>query len=190
MKTIVFIACLLFVYSTAFALLTITDKATANSISLISASQETYIYTDSTDNWLVQRSAQLLQQDIETVTSIKVSLIHTLSSAKGNLIIIGSIPSSLTIQNLAAVNKIIISFNHTGNGLATNDGEELTYFAIAGDDKKFVWVKAKIEGDKVIVWNDAISHPVSVRYVWADNPDGANLINQEGLPASPFRTDH
>jgi sialate O-acetylesterase len=62
-------------------------------------------------------------------------------------------------------------------------------FAIAGPDKKFVWAKAKIEDDKVIVWNDDIPNPVAVRYAWADNPEGANLYNKEGLPASPFRTD-
>ena len=32
--------------------------------------------------------------------------------------------------------------------------KNLSQFAIAGADKKFVWAKAKIEGDKVIVWND------------------------------------
>jgi sialate O-acetylesterase len=26
-----------------------------------------------------------------------------------------------------------------------------------------------------------------VRYAWADNPEGANLYNKEGLPASPFQ---
>jgi len=41
----------------------------------------------------------------------------------------------------------------------------------------------------VIVWNDNICNPVAVRYAWADNPEGANLYNKEGLPASPFRTD-
>ena len=86
-------------------------------------------------------------------------------------------------------NKIIISFTNTGSGLTTNDGEELSQFAIAGADKKFVWAKAKIEGDKVIVWNDDVSNPMYVRYAWADNPDNPNLYNKEGLPASPFRTD-
>jgi sialate O-acetylesterase len=86
-------------------------------------------------------------------------------------------------------NKITISFSNTGSGLTTNDGEELSQFAIAGADKKFVWAHAKIEGDKVIVWNDAITNPMYVRYAWSDNPDGANLYNKEGLPASPFRTD-
>ena len=86
-------------------------------------------------------------------------------------------------------NKIIISFKHTGSGLKTNDGEELGEFAIAGADKKFIWAKAKINGDKVLVWNDSISAPLYVRYAWADNPVNPNLYNKEGLPASPFRTD-
>jgi len=73
--------------------------------------------------------------------------------------------------------------------LASNDGEELSEFAIAGADKKFFWAKAKIEGDRIIVWNEEIKDPVYVRYAWADNPVNPNLYNKEGLPASPFRTD-
>jgi sialate O-acetylesterase len=86
-------------------------------------------------------------------------------------------------------NKITISFTNTGSGLIVKEGEELTQFAIAGEDKHFVWASASIEGDRVIVWNDNISNPLYVRYAWADNPEGANLYNKEGLPASPFRTD-
>ena len=85
-------------------------------------------------------------------------------------------------------NKIIISFNHVGSGLINNDGETLSEFAIAGEDKKFVWAQAKIEGDKLIVWSDTIENPKYVRYAWADNPDNPNLYNKEGLPASPFET--
>jgi sialate O-acetylesterase len=85
-------------------------------------------------------------------------------------------------------NKIFITFDHIGSGLITNDGEELSEFVIAGADKKFVWAKAKIEGDKIIVWNDAVTNPIHVRYAWADNPVNPNLYNKEGLPASPFRT--
>ncbi|MGZ5221976.1 MAG: sialate O-acetylesterase, partial [Chitinophagaceae bacterium] len=84
-------------------------------------------------------------------------------------------------------NKIIITFDHVGSGLITNDGEELSEFAIAGADKKFVWAKAKIDGDKIIVWNDDVQNPLFVRYAWADNPVNPNLYNKEGLPASPFR---
>ncbi len=84
---------------------------------------------------------------------------------------------------------MILTFSSTGKGLTTSDGKELKYFAIAGADKKFVWAKAKIEGNKVVVWSDAISQPTTVRYAWADNPEGANLCNKEGLPASPFTTE-
>ena len=46
----------------------------------------------------------------------------------------------------------------------SNDGEPLSEFAIAGADKKFVWANAIIKGDKVIVWNDALTTPLYVRY--------------------------
>ncbi len=85
-------------------------------------------------------------------------------------------------------NKIIISFTNNGSGLITNGGEELGEFAIAGADKKFVWAKAKIEGEKVVVWNDTIKDPLYVRYAWADNPVNPNHYNKEGLQASPLRT--
>lgn len=85
--------------------------------------------------------------------------------------------------------KIVLSFTNTGSGLITIDGGEPGEFAIAGADKKFVWAKAKIEGDQVVVWNDDIPSPLYVRYAWADNPVNPNLYNKEGLPASPFRTD-
>ncbi|MBL86917.1 MAG: sialate O-acetylesterase [Winogradskyella sp.] len=86
-------------------------------------------------------------------------------------------------------NKIILEFENTGSGLIAKGGE-LKEFAIAGADKKFVWAKAEIKGDKVIVTNPNVANPVAVRYAWADNPDEANLYNKENLPASPFKTDN
>ncbi|MDT3402226.1 sialate O-acetylesterase [Mucilaginibacter terrae] len=85
--------------------------------------------------------------------------------------------------------EIILTFSNTGSGLVAKGGGKLRYFAIAGDDKRFIWADARIEGNTVIVSNDKIIQPKFVRYAWADNPDGANLYNIEGLPASPFRTD-
>ncbi|MGB0422647.1 MAG: hypothetical protein ACPGL0_15960, partial [Limisphaerales bacterium] len=54
-----------------------------------------------------------------------------------------------------------------------------------------VWgqAEAHIEGASIVVSSKEIEEPVAVRYAWADNPEGCNLYNQEGLPASPFRTD-
>lgn len=86
-------------------------------------------------------------------------------------------------------NEIVVSFNHVGSGLVPIDGEPLSQFEIAGEDKKFVWASAKIESDKVVVWSDQIRSPKYVRYAWADNPVNPNLYNLEKLPASPFRTD-
>jgi sialate O-acetylesterase len=86
-------------------------------------------------------------------------------------------------------NKIELSFSELGSGLVTNDGKDLQHFAIAGADGKFVWAKAEIKGNKVVVWNETINSPIHVRYAWADNPAGANLYNKEGLPASPFTTE-
>jgi sialate O-acetylesterase len=66
----------------------------------------------------------------------------------------------------------------------------LKHFAIAGADKKFVWADAEIVGNQVVVSCKSVRKPVAVRYAWADNPEGANLRNHEGLLASPFRTDN
>jgi len=82
--------------------------------------------------------------------------------------------------------KMILAFDHA-SGLSAASGE-LQGFAIAGNDQKFVWAKAKIDGGKVIVWSDAVREPAAVRYGWAANPK-CNLVNGAGLPASPFRSD-
>jgi len=65
---------------------------------------------------------------------------------------------------------------------------QLEGFAICGEDHKWFWAEAKIDGDSVLVWSDKVPNPVAVRYAWADNPT-CNLSNGAGLPASPFRTD-
>jgi hypothetical protein len=67
-------------------------------------------------------------------------------------------------------------------------GGELKGFAIAGPGKDFKWASAKIDGNSVLVWNDAVPNPSFVRYAWANNPE-CNLCNAAGLPAVPFRTD-
>ncbi|GHU68316.1 hypothetical protein FACS189413_04900 [Bacteroidia bacterium] len=87
-------------------------------------------------------------------------------------------------------NKMVISFNLYGSKLKIKDTfGYLRGFAIAGKDKKFVWAKAELDGDKVAVFSPGIPNPVAVRYAWANNPD-ANLFNTEGLPVTPFRTDN
>jgi len=61
-------------------------------------------------------------------------------------------------------------------------------FAICGEDQKWVWANAKIDGSDVVVWSEAVPKPIAVRYAWANNPT-CNLYNGKDLPASPFRSD-
>lgn len=61
-------------------------------------------------------------------------------------------------------------------------------FTIAGEDRKFVFADAVIKGETVEVSSPQVTHPVAVRYAWADMPD-VNVVNGKGLPLSPFRTD-
>lgn len=83
-----------------------------------------------------------------------------------------------------------VSFDQVGKGLQARDGAELKRFEIAGDDKTWHWAEARIEGkDTVVVTSPNVGSPIAVRYAWAANPEGANLVNSEGLPASVFRTD-
>ncbi|MBT7790871.1 MAG: hypothetical protein HN757_18590 [Calditrichaeota bacterium] len=86
--------------------------------------------------------------------------------------------------------EIIITFDHIGAGISVkNKHGYVNEFEISGADKEFHWAKARLEGDKVVVWSDKVEKPVAVRFAWSCNPHLFNLYNQEGLPASPFRTD-
>lgn len=102
---------------------------------------------------------------------------------KENIVYSGPVFKNATVNG----NKIILTFDHTGTGLTTSDGEPPAEFAIAGADKKFVWATATIEGNTIVVSSPEITEPLYVRYAWSDNPVNPNLINKEGLPASPFR---
>jgi sialate O-acetylesterase len=99
----------------------------------------------------------------------------------------GPVYKSMEVQG----DKIILSFDHARSGLVSQNNKYgyVQGFAIAGEDKKFHWARAFIEGDKVIVFSPKVAKPVAVRYGWSDNPGDANLYNKEGLPTSPFRTD-
>jgi len=112
-------------------------------------------------------------------------LARKLAYGEKDLVASGPLYKSMKVEG----NKVIIEFSNTGSGLIAKGGGELKHFAIASRDKKFVWAKAVIENDRVVVWHDNVLNPVAVRYAWADNPEGANLYNKEGLPASPFTTE-
>ena len=84
--------------------------------------------------------------------------------------------------------KMRLVFSHLGGGLVTKDGP-LRQFIVAGADRKWFKADAVIDGDTIVISSSDVSIPVAVRYAWAGNPEGCNLYNKTGLPASPFRTD-
>ncbi|MFN7290437.1 MAG: sialate O-acetylesterase [Pirellula sp.] len=97
-------------------------------------------------------------------------------------------------------NKAVVEFDHVGAGLMVGQkqgreaatpsvGASLKRFAMAGSDRIWKWADARIEGETVVCTHPDIESPVAVRYAFTMNPDGANLYNRDGLPASPFRTD-
>lgn len=97
-----------------------------------------------------------------------------------DIIYSGPLCTSMVVDS----NKVILSFEDGTDDLFPVD--KLKGFAITNGDGRFVWAEATIDDNKVIVWNDKIPHPVTVRYAWDDNPREANLKNKAGLPAIPF----
>lgn len=82
-----------------------------------------------------------------------------------------------------------ITFDQSGGGLKARDGEPLKRFEICGEDGRWHWADAKIDGkDAILVSCKEVKQPVAARYAWSANPEGCNLINHEGLPASVFTT--
>lgn len=163
-------------------------------------------YLPSESSWAELREAQLQSLEVpNTAMAVAIDLgewndIHPdrkkpvgdrLALAAENLVYGDkSIVFSGPIFKSASVadGKVQLSFDHTGSGLISHDGEELRWFSIAGEDKQFVWAKSEIKGDQVVIWSEEVKDPKYVRYAWADNPDKVNFYNKEGLPASPFRT--
>jgi sialate O-acetylesterase len=95
----------------------------------------------------------------------------------------GPIYKSMVVK----ANTIELSFDHVNKGLMVK-GDKLTDFVIAGADNKFVPAIAIVKGNKIVVSSDKVQNPVAVRMGWTNVPH-VNLYNQDGLPASPFRTD-
>ena len=68
-------------------------------------------------------------------------------------------------------------------------GDAIQGFVLAGDDRTFHQAQARIIDGRVVVTSAAVASPVAVRYAWGDAPVDADLVNDAGLPASPFRSD-
>ncbi len=117
----------------------------------------------------------------------RLALIALKNDYGRNIVASGPLYKSMSIEN----GHIRIEFeNAEGLAAANNKYGYLNGFMIAGKDQQFHWAKAWVKESSVIVWSDDVQQPVAVRYAWTDDIDEANLINKQGLPAVPFRTDN
>jgi sialate O-acetylesterase len=94
-------------------------------------------------------------------------------------------PTLSSVERLPGALKL--HFDHADGGLVVK-GEKLGEFSVAGDDRKWYWADARIEGEAVVVSSKSVPEPKAARYAWQSNP-AATLFNGAGLPAAPFRTD-
>ena len=104
---------------------------------------------------------------------------------KTDLVYSGPLYKAMKVEG----SKIRLSFAHVGGGLKSRDGKPLTEFEIAGADGKFVPAEATIDGDTVVVQAKEVATPTQARFGWR-NVANPNLVNKEGLPASPFQTNN
>ena len=83
--------------------------------------------------------------------------------------------------------KVKLRFSNSTLKLAVaGGGKSVMGFQIAGADRQYKSANASILDNMVVVSNESVKQPVAVRYAWSDNPDQANLIGDNGLPAGPF----
>ena len=86
--------------------------------------------------------------------------------------------------------SIIVEIESYGSQLHCNDKYGyIKGFAIAAANEKFVWAKAILKNNKIVVYSNKVKKPKHVRYAWSKNPGKLNLYNLNNLPLCPFRTD-
>ena len=93
----------------------------------------------------------------------------------------------LFVSHVVEGRTIRVKFDHAAKGLAARDGKPLTHFEIAGKDGIFHPADAKIDGSSVILSAAAVPEPRRARFAWSKLAI-ANLMNNEGLPATAFHT--
>ncbi|NND98223.1 MAG: sulfatase-like hydrolase/transferase [Pirellulaceae bacterium] len=88
-------------------------------------------------------------------------------------------------------NSLTLSFKHVGGGLKSSDDRPLRHFEVCGDNSVFHVATATVTAkNKVTVSSDSVASPRHVRYAWQPFPNPpVNLVNDRGLPASPFSTE-
>lgn len=101
---------------------------------------------------------------------------------KTEIVASGPIYKSVQIKGTS----VEVMFDNPGKGLMTKDGKSPDWFEVAGQDRKFQKAPATIEGEKIVI-TSPVKNTEYVRFAWS-NLAAPNLLNEEGLPVSPFNT--
>jgi len=99
-----------------------------------------------------------------------------------------------------AESEVTVHFRNVGDGLMVGDklgvglpreakNGKVKWFELADSTGSWHAAFAQIEGDRVRVRSDRVKRPVAVRYACHVQPQGKNLYNRAGFPASPFCSD-
>ncbi|WP_114792642.1 glycosyl hydrolase 115 family protein [Niabella yanshanensis] len=143
----------------------ISEKNNGAGFPVVSTSKATSIYVDPADDKLVHKAAALLQKDIEAITGQKPDIISSLSEKR--VIIIGSLPGSATIKNLANKKKINIG-NIRGQWEAFS--LQTVIKPVAGVESALVIVGSDRRGTAYGIFELSEQLGVSPWYWWADVP--------------------
>src|SRR5664280_3169066 len=103
---------------------------------------------------------------------------------KQDVVYCGPTFKAMTIEG----DKLRLTFDHVGGGLASRAGQKLNWFEIIdAEEGGFVKADAQIDGSAVVLSAPEVKHPVAMRFAWSMLAE-PNLMNAEGLPAGAFRT--
>ena len=142
----------------------VTEKNEAGAFPIVS-STATKIYVDENDDWLVNKAASLFQSDIEKVTGKTPEIIHSLPSSEKNIIIIGSLKSSL-INHLIQQKKLNADLKGKWEAYQIQNISS----PIKGIDNALVIAGSDKRGTAFGVFELSKQMGVSPWYWWADVP--------------------
>jgi hypothetical protein len=145
----------------------ITTTKTAGAFPVVSAQKTSAICVDSSNFFLVQKAAEMLQKDIQRVTGKKPTITHDFSASGQMAIIIGSVKKSALIQQLVKAGKISVD-KIRGKWEAYK--LQVINHPVEGIKKALVIVGSDRQGTAYGVFTLSKQMGVSPWYWWADVP--------------------
>lgn len=166
MKTIFSLISLFILWCTSFSQNFVTEKKEPGSFPIVS-NKAPAIYTDKNDDWLIQKTAALFQEDVERVTGQKPNIIHSLPASAKNIIVIGSLAQSSFIKQLVQTKKLSVD---SLQGKWEAYQVQIIQHPFKGIDNAWVIAGSDKRGTAYGVFELSKQMGVSPWYWWADVP--------------------